>query len=66
LQVWAINLARGYFEKAVFSRLTDLFGDTEFVVPDVLFKTTNARAPKKRRGYPDRYPSRGLVAGLKK
>ena len=28
-------------------RETDLFGGTEFIVPDVLFETTNAGAPKK-------------------
>jgi len=29
-------------------REIDLFGGTEFIVPNVLFKTTNARAPKNR------------------
>ena len=33
-------------------------------MPDVLFKTTNAGAPKKHRGYPDMCPSRGLAAAL--
>jgi len=45
-------------------RETDLFGGTEFIVPDVLFKTTNAGAPKKHRGYPDMCPSGGLAAAL--
>jgi len=45
-------------------RETDLFGGTEFIVPDVLFKTTNAGAQKKHRGYPDRCPSGGLAAAL--
>jgi len=45
-------------------RETDLFGGTEFIVPDVLFKTTNAGAPKKHRSYPDMCPSGGLAAAL--
>jgi len=45
-------------------RETDLFGDTEFIVPDVLFKTTIAGAPKKHRGYPHMCPSRELAAAL--
>jgi len=44
-------------------RETDLFGVTEFIAKDVLFKTTNAPEPKKRSGYPDRRPSGGLAAG---
>jgi len=42
----------------------DLFDGTEFIVPDVLFNTTNAGAPKKHRGYPDVFPIRGLAAAL--
>ena len=45
-------------------RETDLFGGTEFIVSDVLFKTTNAGAPKKHRGYPDMCPSGGIAAAL--
>jgi len=30
-------------------RTTDSFGSTEFIAPDVLFKTTIVRAPKKQR-----------------
>ena len=45
-------------------RETYLFGGIEFIVPDVLFKTTNAGAPKKHRGYPDMCPSGGLAAAL--
>jgi len=45
-------------------RETDLFSGTEFIVPDVLFTTTNAGAPKKHRGYPDMCPSAGLAAAL--
>ena len=45
-------------------RETDFFGGTEFIVPDVLFKTTIAGAPKKHRGYPDMFPSGGLAAAL--
>ena len=37
-----------------------LFGGTEFIALDVLFKTTNAEAPKKHKGYPYWCPSRGL------
>jgi len=32
-------------------------------VPDVLFKTSDAGTPKKREGYPDRYPWGGLAEG---
>jgi len=42
---------------------TDLFDDTDFTALDVLFKTTNADAPKKCRGYPDRCPSGRLAEG---
>jgi len=45
-------------------RETDLFGGTEFIMSDVLFKTINAGAPKKHRGYPDMCSSGGLVAAL--
>jgi len=38
---------------------TDLCDVTEFIAPDGLFKTTNAKAPKKH-GYSVRYPSGGL------
>jgi len=38
----------------------DLFGGTEFIAPDVLFKAVNASAPKK--DYTDRCPSGGLAA----
>jgi len=56
----------GHFEKRprLADRETDLFGGTEFIVPDVLFKTTNAGAPKKHRGYPDMCPSGELAAAL--
>ena len=42
---------KGHFEKRprLADRETDLFGGTEFIVPDVLFKTTKAGAPKKQR-----------------
>jgi len=43
-------------------RQTDLFVGAEFIAPDVLFKTTNAVALKKHRGYLVRCPSGGLVA----
>jgi len=46
----------------MFSRQTDLFSGTWFIAPDVIFKTTNAGALKKR-GYPDRRPSGSLVEG---
>jgi len=39
----------GHFEKKgprLADRETDLFGGTEFIVPDELFKTTNTGAPK--------------------
>jgi len=42
---------------------TDLFGGTDFIAPDVLFKKTNAGATKKHRGYPDKRPSGELAAG---
>jgi len=41
----------------------DLFGGTEFIAPDALFKITNAGAPKKNKGYPIRCPSGGLGKG---
>jgi len=43
LQGWTIDLAWGRLAEI----LTDLFGGTEFIAPDVLFKTTNAGAQKK-------------------
>jgi len=55
---------KGHFKQAAYSgKLTDSFGGTEFIAPDVLFKTTNASALKKHSGHPDRWPSRGLAAG---
>ena len=46
------------------NRQTDISSGTEFIAPDVLFKTTNAGAPKKHRGYPDMFPSGELAAAL--
>jgi len=56
----------GHFEKRprLADREKDLFGGTEFIVPDVLFNTTNVGAPKKRRDYPDVCPSGGVAAAL--
>jgi len=45
-------------------RETDIFSGTEFIVPDVLFKTSNDGASKEHRGYPDMCPSGGLAAAL--
>jgi len=42
---------------------TDLFVGTDFIAPDILFKTTNAEASKKHRGYLVRCPRGGLAAG---
>ena len=58
-------MLEGHFEKRprLADRETDLFVGTEFIAPDVLFKTTNAGAPKKHRGNIDRSPSGGLPAG---
>jgi len=55
-----------HFEKRprLADREKDLFACTEFIAPDVLFKTTNAGAPKKHRDYPDMCPSGGLAAAL--
>jgi len=36
---------------------------SEFIAPNGLFKTTNAEAPKKHRGYSVRCPSGGLGEG---
>jgi len=56
----------GHFEKRprLADRETYLFAGTEFIAPEVLFKTTNAGAPKKHRGYPDMFPSGGIAAAL--
>jgi len=56
----------GHFEKRsrLADREKDLFAGTEFIAPDVLFKKTNAGAPKKHRDYPDMYPSGGLAVAL--
>jgi len=56
----------GHFEKRprLADRETDLFAGTDLIAPDVLFKTTNAGAPKTHRGYPDMYPSGGLAPAL--
>jgi len=58
------NWLEGHFDKRprLADTETDLFGGTEFIVPDVPFKTTNAGAPKKHRGYPDMCPSGGRVS----
>jgi len=42
----------------------DLYACTEFIAPDVLFKTTNAGAPKNHGDYSDMCPSGGLAAAL--
>ena len=42
---WRATLRRSHLA----DRETDLFGGTGFIVPDVLFKTTNAGTPKKQR-----------------
>ena len=57
---WRVTLRRSRLA----DRETDLFGGTKFIVPDVLFETTNAGALKKPRGYPDMCPSGGLAAAL--
>jgi len=56
----------GHIEKRprLADRETDLFGGTEFIAPNVLFKKTNVGAPKKRRSYPDMCPSGVLAAAL--
>jgi len=40
-----------------------LFVGTDFIAPDILFKTTNTRAPKKHRDNLVRFPRGGLAAG---
>jgi len=43
-------------------RQADLFVGAEFIAPDVFFKTSDAGAPKKRRGYPGKCHSGGVAA----
>jgi len=51
------------FRKLCFAdRQTDLFGGSEFIAPDILFKTMNARA-LNNRGYLDRCTNGGLAVG---
>ena len=52
----------GHVRPRLADRLTDLFGGTEFIAPDVLFRKTNAGAPKKQilsRQVPQRSVSGG-------
>jgi len=44
--IWPLLWFEDHSEKAAFSGEIDLFGDAEFIAPDVLFKTTNAVALK--------------------
>ena len=44
--------------------LTNLLSYNEFTSPNVLFNTTNAGTPEKRRVYPDRCPSGGLAGDV--
>ena len=58
---------RVHFQCETFKFRKSIFGEfiapsAEFIVPYLLFKTTNGGAPKKHRGYPDRCPSGGLAA----
>jgi len=55
----------GHFGKRprLADRETDLVAGTEFTAPDVLFKTTNAGAPKKTQRLSRHVPQRRVSGG---
>jgi len=62
---WQSIWLEGHFAKRprLADRETDLFAGTEFIVPDVLFQTTNAGAPKKTQRLSRHVPQRKVSGG---